>query len=74
MKPHRHPIHPLLSAAGAILIASLASCVQPPAPKTYNPAMAKHLRNLTHDAPLTPIPAACGGWGYSYSPYWGYGY
>lgn len=51
----------------AIALVQLCSCIQPPPPRTYNPKMAKHLRNLSHDTPVTPIPY--GGCGYYY---WGY--
>jgi hypothetical protein len=70
----RPPVRSLLAATAAVLAVCLSSCVQPPAPKTYNPAVASHLRQLSHDEPVTPIPAAYGGWGYCYSPYWGHCY
>ena len=64
----------LIPCLGMALAATqLCSCVQPPPPRTYNPKVSRHLRELSHDTPVTPIPSAYGGWGYyGYHPYWGY--
>jgi len=58
-------------AIAAILLLGLPSCIQPPPPRTYSPQTARHLRSLSHDAPVTPMPSAYCGWGYySYAPYY----
>lgn len=67
------PMTPLRHALGALAVLvtiSLASCVQAPPPRTYNPKVARHLHQLSHDTPVTPIPY--GGWGYYGSYYYGY--
>ena len=69
--PNRHRI--LRTFLTAVLLASASSCIQPPPPRTYNPQVASHLRQLSHDTPVTPMPSAYGGWGYyGYHPYCGY--
>ncbi|MCX6879264.1 MAG: hypothetical protein NTW21_36490, partial [Verrucomicrobia bacterium] len=58
-------------ATAAVLLLSLSSCIQPPPPRAYSPQAARHLRELSHDTPVTPMPAAYGGWGYyGYAPYY----
>lgn len=58
---------PVVATLAAILH---CSCIQPPPPRTYNPKVASHLRSLSHDKPVTPMPSAygCGYYGY-YSCY-----
>lgn len=69
--PNRHRI--LRAILTAALVVSASSCIQPPPPRTYNPQVASHLRQLSHDTPVTPMPSAYGGWGYyGYRPYCGY--
>jgi hypothetical protein len=48
----------------ALAATQLCSCIQPPPPRTYNPAMARHLRSLSHDTPVTPLPGTGGAWIY----------
>lgn len=54
--------------ATALLVVSLTSCIQPPPPRTYSSQAARHLRQLSHDIPTTPVPGY-----YSYYGYYGYG-
>ena len=57
----------------AALLVGASSCIQPPPPRTYHPKVASHLRQISHDTPVTPVPSSYGGWGYNgYHPYYGY--
>lgn len=71
---NRHPARRIpRTALIAVLLTSASSCIQPPPPRTYSPQAARHLRQLSHDTPVTPMPSAYGGWGYyGYQPYYGY--
>ena len=75
--PATHPTRlttPFLwPALTALLLTSLSSCIQPPPPRTYNPQVSRHLRKLSHDTPVTPIPCTWDGWGY-YGYAYGCGY
>jgi hypothetical protein len=62
--PHPTPVRLAACLCTALAATQLCSCVQPPPPRTYNPAMAKHLRSLSHDTPVTPLPGTGGAWIY----------
>lgn len=63
----------LRTALTTFLLVSASSCIQPPPPRTYNPQVASHIRQISHDTPVTSMPSAYGGWGYyGCRTYWGY--
>lgn len=48
----------------AVLSVTLSSCIQAPPPRTYNPQVSRHLRDLAHDSPVTPIYSSWNTWIY----------
>jgi hypothetical protein len=53
--------------------AVLPACVSAPPAGPYNPQLARHLYEISHEAPVTPMPAEHGGWAHG-APYYGCGY
>jgi hypothetical protein len=62
--PRPTPIRLAASLCTALAATLLCSCIQPPPPRTYDPATARHLRSLSHDTPVTPLPGTGGAWIY----------
>jgi hypothetical protein len=60
---------PTLAGFIPVIAVLTASCAQTIPPRPYDPNVARHLRNLSHDRPVTPMPCSHGGWGY-----YGYGH
>jgi hypothetical protein len=71
MKTLNRLLRPILAF---LVLASLASCIQPPPPRVYSPSTARHLWHVAHDVPVTPIPAERGTWWGWDGPYYGYYY
>lgn len=68
----KHNVRALLAGAALLIGPLTTSCTQTIPPREYNPQVAKHLNRLSHDKPVTPVPASYDGWGYSgYWQSWG---